>query len=84
MYIGSRVDLVDDDDCRCVDPKLDPQIIAGGGGGNTKLQSWVYVGALTPISVSVSISSRPSVASPVCGADVGRGDSRGTLRVALA
>jgi len=88
MYIGSKVDPVDDDDCRCGGPKLNPllsRIIAGGGGGgNTKLPSLVYGGALASVSISVSVSSQPSIASPVFWTDVGSGDSRGALRVVLA
>ena len=93
MYIGSRVDPVDDDDCRCGSPKLESPIsrviAGGGGGGKTKLQScqWVvYMGALASVSVSVSVSvsSQPSIASPACWADVGNDDPRGALRVAIA
>ena len=91
MYIGSRLDPVDDDDCRCGSPKLESPIsrviAGGGGGGKTKPQScqWVvYMGALASVSVSVSVSSRPSIASPACWADVGNDDPRGALRVAIA
>ena len=65
MYMGSRVDPVDDDNC-CL--RLYPpfsRVIAGGG--SAKLPSWVNMGAL------VSVSLRTSLASPLCWTDVGSG-----------
>jgi hypothetical protein len=62
MYMGSRVDPGDDDNC-CL--RLYPPFCrVTAGGGKFKLPSWVNAGAL------VSVPLKTSLVSPVCWADV--------------